>query len=202
MKYTYTVNKELFAEEGEYKLVVSSKDKAENDAFSDVKNATVAFVVDRTAPVVTVSGLADDGRYQTDSQVVTLIPTDDGGALKSLIVRLVDDNGKPIGDKDLINLSGDALIAALKENGGKITFEVAKGLYQNIQIVCTDEATGDGEETNTYDVTIKNVSVSSSAFMIFWANKPLRWGTIGGVSALLIGLVVFIVLKKKKRKEA
>ncbi len=200
MKYTYTVKKDLFADEGEYKLVVSSKDKAENDAFSDVKDATVEFVVDRTAPVVTVSGLANDGRYQTESQIVTLIPTDDGGALKTVVVKLVDEDGKVI--KELVNLSGEALTAALEENGGKITFEVAEGLYQNVQVVCTDEATGDGEGTNTYDVTFKNVSVSSNVFMIFWANKPLRWGTIGGVSALLIGLVVFIVLKKKKRKEA
>jgi len=35
--------------------------------------------------------------------------------------------------------------------------------------------------------------------MIFWANKPLRWGTIGGVSAAAIALAVFIILKKKKR---
>lgn len=198
MKYTYKVNKELFADEGEYKLVVSSKDKADNDAFSDVKDATVEFVVDRTAPVVTVSGLATDGRYQTESQVVTLIPTDDGGALKTLIVNMVDEDGKVI--KEVINLTGEALTAELEANGGKITFEIAEGLYQNVQIICTDYATGDAEDTNTYDTTIKNVSVSSSVFMIFWANKPLRWGTIGGLGAIVIAVAVFVVLKNKKRK--
>lgn len=197
MKYTYKVNKDLFADEGEYKLVVSSKDKADNDAFSDVKEAAVEFVVDRTAPVVTVSGIANDGRYQTDKQTVTLIPTDDGGALKTLIVNMVDENGKVI--KDVINLTGEALMTELEANGGKITFEIAEGLYQNVQIICTDCATGETEETNTHDTTIKNVSVSSSVFMIFWANKPLRWGTIGGVSAAAIALAVFIILKKKKR---
>lgn len=197
MKYTYKVNKDLFADEGEYKLVVSSKDKADNDAFSDVKEAAVEFVVDRTAPVVTVSGIANDGRYQTDKQTVTLIPTDDGGALKTLIVNMVDEDGKVI--KEVINLTGDALMTELEANGGKITFEIAEGLYQNVQIICTDCATGETEETNTHDTTIKNVSVSSSVFMIFWANKPLRWGTIGGVSAAAIALTVFIILKKKKR---
>ena len=197
MKYTYKVNKDLFADEGEYKLVVSSKDKADNDAFSDVKEAAVEFVVDRTAPVVTVSGIANDGRYQTDKQTVTLIPTDDGGALKTLIVNMVDEDGKVI--KEVLNLTGDALMTELEANGGKITFEIAEGLYQNVQIICTDCATGETEETNTHDTTIKNVSVSSSVFMIFWANKPLRWGTIGGVSAAAIALAVFIILKKKKR---
>lgn len=200
MKYTYKVNKDLFADEGEYKLVVSSKDKADNDAFSDVKEAAVEFVVDRTAPVVTVSGIANDGRYQTDKQTVTLIPTDDGGALKTLIVNMVDEDGKVI--KEVLNLTGEALMTELEANGGKITFEIAEGLYQNVQIICTDCATGETEETNTHDTTIKNVSVSSSVFMIFWANKPLRWGTIGGVSAAAIALAVFIILKKKKRKTA
>ena len=200
MKYTYKVNKDLFADEGEYKLVVSSKDKADNDAFSDVKEAAIEFVVDRTAPVVTVSGIANDGRYQTDKQLVTLIPTDDGGALKTLIVNMVDEDGKVI--KEIINLTGDALMAELEANGGKITFEIAEGLYQNVQIICTDCATGETEDTNTHDITIKNVSVSSSVFMIFWANKPLRWGTIGGVSAAAIALAVFIILKKKKRNVA
>jgi len=197
MKYTYKVNKDLFADEGEYKLVVSSKDKADNDAFSDVKEAAIEFVVDRTAPVVTVSGIANDGRYQTDKQTVTLIPTDDGGALKTLIVNMVDEDGKVI--KEVLNLTGEALMTELEANGGKITFEIAEGLYQNVQIICTDCATGETEETNTHDTTIKNVSVSSSVFMIFWANKPLRWGTIGGVSAAAIALSVFIILKKKKR---
>lgn len=198
-KYTYTVNKELFADEGEYKLVVSSKDKAENDAFSDVKDATVNFVVDRTAPIITITGLATDGRYQVEKQTVTLIPTDDGGALNSLIVRLVDEDGKEL--KELINLSGEALEEALANGSGQIVFKIAEGLYQNVQIICNDCAVDAEGNTNTYDETFTNVSVSSSAIMIFWANKPLRWGIIGGVSAVLIALIVFIILKTKKRKE-
>ncbi len=199
-KYTYEVHKELFADEGEYKLVVSSKDKADNDAFSDVKEAAVEFVVDRTAPVVTVSGIANDGRYQTDKQTVTLIPTDDGGALQTLIVNMEDEDGNVM--KEVINLTGEALASELEANGGKITFEIAEGLYQNVRIICTDCAAGETDETNTHDTTIKNVSVSSSVFMIFWANKPLRWGTIGGVSAAAIALTLLVVFKKKKRKTA
>ena len=195
MKYTYSVNKELFAEEGEYKVVVSSKDKALNDAFSDVKDATINFVVDRTAPVVTISGMATDGRYKTDSQTVSLIPTDDGGALKSIIVRLVDRDGKEI--KELVNLSGDAFAEAL-ENGGKIDFVISKGLYQNVQIICNDCAVDADGNTNTYDETVKNISVNSNGFMIFWANKPLRWGSIGGVVAVAAA-VLFIVFKKRKK---
>ncbi|MBE6640906.1 MAG: hypothetical protein E7619_04895 [Ruminococcaceae bacterium] len=197
MKYTYSISKDLFVTEGEYRIVVSSKDKANNDAFSDVKDATIAFVVDRTAPVVTVSGLSSGGRYQTEAQTVTVIPTDDGGMLKSLVISLVDASGKVI--KELISLEGDALITALEADGGQLTFEVAEGLYQNVRVICTDRATGETEATNTYDETFTNVSVSSSVFMIFWANKPLRWGTIGGASAAAVASAVFVILRKKRK---
>ncbi len=197
-RYTYSINKKLFDTEGEYNVIVSSKDKATNDAFSDVKGATVNFVVDRTAPVITVTGMAVNGRYQTESQKVTLIPTDDGGALKSLIVRTVDDDGKQI--KELVNLSGEALIKALEENSGKIEFNIAEGLYQNIQIICNDSSAGEDGKNNMYDKTFTNVSVSSSGFMIFWANKPLRWGSMAGVMILAAAIVFFITYKKRKNK--
>ena len=198
MKYTYHVNKTLFADEGEYKLVVFSKDKADSDAFSDIKETAIAFVVDRTAPVITVSGIANDGRYQTENQIVTLIPTDDGGELKTLIVNMIDEEGNII--NEVINLSGDALMAELEANDGMITFGIAEGLYQNVQIICTDCATDGSGATNAQTITITNVSVSSSIFMIFWADKLLRWSTIGGVSAATIGVAVFAIIRKKKLK--
>ena len=199
MKYTYSVNKDLFANEGEYKIVVSSKDKATNDAFSDVKDATVNFVVDRTAPIVTITGLANDGRYQTDVQTVTLIPTDDGGALKSLIVRTVDEDGKQL--KEILNLAGEELERALADGAGKITFKIERGLYQNVQIICDDCAVDEDGKTNVYDITIKNVSVDANAFIVnFWANKPLRWGSIAGV-ILLAAAIAFLVIFKKRKQE-
>lgn len=196
-KYTYHISAALFEEEGEYNLVVSSVDKAENDAFSDVKGVGIHFVVDRTAPLVAISGLDNDARYQTERQTVTLVPTDDGGALKSLLVLLVDDDGNTI--RTLVELQGDALEKSLTENDGKITFELEEGLYQNVRIICDDYADCDGDENVLYDETFTNVSVSSSAFMIFWANKPLRWGVIGGIGAICIGAVLLMLLKKRKK---
>lgn len=197
MKYTYTVSKDLFAEEGEYLLVVSSTDKAGNNAFSDVKDASVSFVVDRTAPVITVSGMANNGRYQTDKQIVTLIPTDDGGALSSIVVRMVDDNGNML--KEILNLSGEALTEQLESGDGKLTFEIGEGLYQNVQVICTDSAAG-ANSGNVYNETFTNLSVSANAFMIFWANTGLRWGVIGGTGAAALA-IIFLLLGKKKKKE-
>ena len=50
-----------------------------------------------------------------------------------------------------------------------------------------------------YDETITNVSVASSAFLIFWANKPLRWGSIGGVVALSGAIAALAIIKKRKK---
>lgn len=166
----------------------------------DVKDASIKFVVDRTAPVVTVTGLANDGRYQTDKQVVTLVPTDDGGALKSIIVTLVDKDGKEI--SELLNLFGEDFAKALEEGNGQLTFEVPEGLYQNVRIICDDEADYGSDDNIIYDTTITNVSVASSAFLIFWANKSLRWGSIGGVTAVAAGAGAFVTVRKRKKRIA
>ena len=197
-RYRYTIKKALFEQEGEYKLVVSSKDAAGNDAFSDVKDTTVNFVVDRTAPVVTVSGLASAQDYQVESQKVTIIPTDDGGALKSIIVRLVDENGKVI--KELVKYAGNALDEALEKGDGKIVFEIAEGVDQNVQIICNDNAVDADGKTNTYDETFTDIDISPSAWKLFWADPFLRWGSIAGV-LLITGFIIFFVVKKKKKDE-
>lgn len=205
-KYTYTLNKALFENEGEYNLVVYSKDKAENDAFSDVKGASVKFVVDRTAPVVAVSGLENGARYQTERETVTLVPTDDGGALNFIRVILVDDNGNEI--KELLRYEKEELLKQLADNDGKLNFDIDEGLYQNVRIICADDASGmtidkaSGafEEANVYNQLFEDVSVTSNAFLIFWANRPLRWGVIIGIIALIAGAVVFVVMKRRKKE--
>ena len=196
-RYQYTIDRTLFADEGEYNVVVSSKDRATNDAFSDVKDAGIEFVVDRTAPVVTITGLANDGRYQTESQMVTAVPTDDGGALKSIVVTLVGKDGKE--DKELLNLSDDNFMKALEEGDGKVTFEVPEGLYQDVRIICDDQAFYGDHENVIFDEVFTNISVTPSAFLIFWANKPLRYAVIGGVVLLIAGIGVLIFLKKRKK---
>lgn len=200
LKYTYKISKKLFDKEGEYKIIVSSKDKADNDAFSDVKEANIDFIVDRTAPLVSISGLASNGRYQTDKQKVTIIPSDAGGALNTLIIRLIDDDGETI--KEIINCTGDELEKLLEKDSGNITFDIGEGLYQNVQIICSDCAVDENGQTNVYNEIFNNISVSSSAFMIFWANKPLRYGIFGGIGGIILLTLIIILLKRKRKNNA
>jgi len=132
---TYTINKKLFEGEGEYSIVVESTDKAETASYSDIKGLDVSWIVDQTAPVVAVSGLENSGRYKTESQTVTAIPTDDGGKLKSFKAVVADKSGtvkknNELEGKVLVDLSGEELDTYLGENDGKITFNIPEGLVQ------------------------------------------------------------------------
>ena len=194
---TYSVKKELFDAEGEYNLVVESVDKTETAAYSDVKNLKIAFVVDQTAPVVVFSGLENGGRYESQEQIVTAVPTDDGGKLKSFQATVMDKKGEQ--KETLINLSGEELETYLEEHDGQIDFAIPEGLEQQVVVSCTDCAVKEDGSTNAYKETFENVTVSTNKVIIFFANKPLFYGVIIVCCVAAAGIIVFVVWKKKKK---
>ena len=195
---TYTIKKDLFTAEGEYSVIVSSTDKTETTAFSDVKNLTVAFVVDQTAPAITITGLANDGRYQTEEQTVTLVPTDEGGRLRSLKVVLMTADGKEHSVR--FEMSGEELLKYLDEHDGAVTFTIPDGLDHQVQILCDDYAVKQDASTNVYDETFTRVTVSPNQLVIFYADRPVFFGTVGGVLGL-IALIIFLIKRNKKNKK-
>lgn len=194
---TYSVKKELFDTEGEYNLVVESVDKTETAAYSDVKNLKIAFVVDQTAPVVVFSGLENGGRYESQEQIVTAVPTDDGGKLKSFQATVMDKKGEQ--KETLINLSGEELETYLEEHDGQIDFAIPEGLEQQVVVSCTDCAVKEDGSTNAYKETFENVTVSTNKVIIFFANKPLFYGVIIVCCVAAAGIIGFVVWKKKKK---
>ena len=194
---TYSVKKELFAEEGEYHLVVESVDKTDTAAYSDVKNLKLAFVVDQTAPVVVFSGLESGGRYEAQEQTVTAVPTDDGGKLKTFQAVVTDKKSEQ--KETLITLEGDELETYLAEHDGRISFEIPEGLEQQVTVSCSDHAVKEDGSTNTYNQTFDNVTVSTSKMIIFFANKPLFYGVILVCCAAAAGVIGFVIWKKKKK---
>ena len=207
-KRTYILSKELFKDEGEYKVVIESVDKAQTTAYSDVKNLNVSFVVDQTAPKMTISGLAEGGRYQVEEQLVTVIPTDDGGRLNSIKVIVLDSDGNPLKDENggdisvRLDMSGEELLTYLAENNGEITFTIPTGLENQVQIICNDCAVNAENKTNEEVLTFTKVTVSTSNWIIFYAYKPLFYGSLAGLALLIGGVILVIVLKKRKKEQA
>ena len=205
-KRTYVISKDLFAEEGEYNVIVSSTDKAETTAYSDIKDLAIAFVVDQTAPILTIGGLQTGGRYQTEEQTVTLIPTDEGGRLNTLKVIVLDANGNPLTDdagNDIsvrFDYSGEDLLNYLAENGDMVSFTIPSGLEHQVKISCSDCAVNEDGVTNEYNGTFSRVTVSQNALVIFYANKSAFFGTLGGAAALIILIAVLLSKKKSAKK--
>lgn len=204
---TYTINKALFETEGEYKIIIESVDKTNTSAYSDVKNLTVAYVVDKTAPLLTVSGLENGGRYQIGEQEVTVLATDDGGRLKSFKAVVLDSEGNAITDENgndvsvRYDMSGDDLLDYLSSSDGKITFTVPEGLEQQVVLTCDDAAVGLDGTTNKTEERFSKVTVSQSGLIILYANKPLFYGIIAGAVLLIaagVGFVIFVGRKKAK----
>lgn len=201
-RYEYAVNKSLFDDEGEYNLVVESEDKATSMAYSDLKNVSADFVIDKTAPTFTISGIEEDGNYRGTSQNVTLVPTDNGGKLGHVKVTILDKDGKE--QKVISDMSGDELTKYLNGNDGKIKFKVPEGVNQQVAILCADCSIGTDGGTNTTDFIYKGITVSSNAFILFFENKPLFYGVLGVVAAAIIVPTGFVIYKKKRKtkKEA
>lgn len=195
-KYTYEVNASLFENEGEYSLVVSSVDKAETMAFSDIRNAEISFLVDKTAPEVVVSGIAKDGRYQTAKQLVTIIPTDEAGQVYAVKVLVKDKDGNVIATP--IDLSGTQLVEALEANENKLTFELGEGMYQNVEIICIDKSGNEFVSGEEYF----NVTISPSGMVILWANPVFKWSLFGVGAAAAAGVILVVILKKKKKEKS
>jgi len=170
--------------------------------YSDLKNVSADFVIDKTAPTFTISGIEEDGNYRGTSQNVTLVPTDDGGKLGHVKVTILDKDGKE--QKVISDMSGDELTKYLNGNDGKIKFKVPEGVNQQVAILCADCSIGTDGGTNTTDFIYKGITVSSNAFILFFENKPLFYGVLGVVAAAIIVPTGFVIYKKKRKtkKEA
>ena len=160
-RYEYAVDSSVFDEEGQYNVVVESRDKADSVAYSDVKSVNIDFVVDRTAPTFTLNGIEENGKYKGNSQAATLMPKDDGGKLGHVKVAVLDKDGKET--EVITDMSGDELLSYLEKNDGRIEFNMPKGEDSQLAIECADCSVDENGDTNTNRTVYKNITVSDEA---------------------------------------
>ena len=189
-EYIYTISAKNFAADGVYEVVVSTKDLAGNIPENTAAESAIRFSVDTTAPELpSIIGL-EEPIYEADSIEVTLSALDNV-ALESIVVYL---NGEE-------HQRWDAIGSYASEQ----KFTVPAGLEHLIRIVVTDAAgnvldTADGTFAPGYAYN-EVVTVSTNAFLRFYANKPLFYGTVGGCVAVISALVFFVLGKKRKKNE-
>lgn len=117
----------------------------------------------------------------------------------------MNSDGEPIKDANgndisvRFEMSGEEFLTYLTENNGKITFTVPEGLENQVQIICNDCAVNADGKANEYNEIFTKVTVSQSGWIIFYANKPLFFGSIAGV-VLFSGSAGSLIFFKKRKK--
>ena len=91
--------------------------------------------------------------------------------------------------------SGDEL-KALIDAGADMTFDISgdSTSAHTIKVIAVDEAGNEKVEE------IEDFYVTTNLWVRYYTNKPLFFGSIGGV-VILAAAIVFIVVKKKKKDD-
>ena len=185
-KYTYTIFKENFKDDGIYRIEIESKDQAGNVAVNtlDTKNMQISFAVDSTPPNIIVANLSDNETYAVDNLLVSL-SANDNLKLASLEVYL---NGS-----EHASWSGEELEKIITE-AGNFEFEIPGDSTKahTIKIVATDQA---GHETIK---EIKGFYVTTNLWVRFITNKNLVYGVIAS-GTLFIALIILIIVWRKRK---
>ncbi len=193
-EYAYTISKDNFKEDGLYKIVVSSRDAAGNrPENSNYKGMEIQFYVDSVPPELTgVTGL--EKAILNAERVDVKYTAYDTVGLKSIKVYV---NGELY--EEITNFSADP-----NNYNGVITI-LESTRAQSVRIVIEDLA-GNVTDTDAEGFTsaykmVGSILVSTSFFARFYGNKPLFWGTVGGVLFLAAFTGIFIPFMKKRREK-
>ena len=197
-QYEYEIAAENFAEDGIYKLAVASEDTAGNKPeTTNFEEGDIRFHVDTTpAEITNVTGL-ENAIVNAESQAVNFDIFDAIG-LKQVTVY-VDDIKVGIYDKfeDLIHYSGSVTVYEGAEQKVRL---VAEDLAGNI--TDTDEKDESGKYTFQPEFAFaRSITVSTNAFVRWYANRLLFWGTVGGIVAAAAVLFLVLFLKRQKEEE-
>ncbi|MDO4469494.1 MAG: hypothetical protein Q4C84_06580 [Bacillota bacterium] len=134
----YKIKAENFEKEGNYTIILNSKDNADNSMNNtSVKRKAeplpLSFTVDRTPPTILVSGVEDKGKYQSAAKELVVEVTDNL-ALEGLDIQ--------IGDRKIHYGKEE-----LKENNGIVKEPISKDRsWQEIRVSAIDAAKNKQEE--------------------------------------------------------
>jgi hypothetical protein len=187
-KRSFIIPAALFTEEGNYSIVVHTKDAAGKETDNEVKDASVKFCIDRTAPEYYISGVEDGGEYEQTKSVDASISFHDNLALGYAEVT-VDGQMTRYEAKDIEALGGQIEIKEIKASSKK----------HSIKVVCYDAA-GNEAVDNNKEITF---TVSNNALQAAMAESgsSMLWIILLIIAIILVVAVIFIVVRRKSSKE-
>lgn len=172
----YTVPKENFEKEGVYRVNLVTRDAEGNTSESKkAKDGDIWFAVDKTAPIISYSGVESNHIYKKNSM--------------KLYVNSRDTISKSVTE---VRANGEVLDSHKDENGTYV--KLTKGINQKVEITATDKAGNEASKVLT------DVTVSDSPFAYLLANKLIMFGLIVLI-AMIGGGAVYMAKKRKINKE-
>jgi hypothetical protein len=145
---TYTVNADNFNKDGNYSVMVYSRDRATNTQDNRSEGKEIEFAVDGTAPSIVTSEIKEKGVYEEEGHDFIINVTDNMG-FESLVVYTGQNELT-----ELVSYTAEDIEAA----GGTLTVNIPEmDAYQNVMILATDVAGNQSERD------YNNVLVSRNA---------------------------------------
>ena len=197
--YSYIMPAENFETEGHYAITVSSTDRAKNSSDNKSKGTEIIFAVDKTAPSVVVSGIEQNGFYNTKQLTVRADMKDNMGLGYAAVYD---------GDRLLQEYDADALT----EKFGEITFSlVEERETRDIRIIAQDLA-GNVQEQLYEKVTVTTdisriadnttpLAASLSSDTAYQKPMKILYLVIVSVSVLFLGTCLLFWVKKRKLRQ-
>ena len=177
----YTLRNDNFDHDGVYSFNIITYDRAGNsNVNTKTDEGTISFTLDRTKPVISAN-IQNNQRVNDTEFWVEFEVTETNLDDKTIDVNLIDNNGKTV----------DTSVESLGYNEYK--FLVGSGYNYSVQISAKDLA---GNESEIYKV--EHLTISTNIFILWYANTPLFWGSIGGTIVVAGGAAFLILLKKGK----
>lgn len=192
-QYQYVIPAEYFDREGVYELQLSSTDRANNQSDTGIQQKRVVFVLDRTAPGCTITGVKSGTVYERETLTVCIAPYDNFGVAQMKIYA----------DSELLKSS------QMKDQENiKLTMR-AKHQWQTLQIYICDQAGNEywSEEIPFYikadDIEVEPYEkVRESAEEKEMRKKLEAVSFLNGSSFSLVRQMDPILLKKTMSEEA
>lgn len=181
-KYTYTLFRENFIKEGVYNVVLYSQDKASNETENRIKGNDIEFVVDKTAPVVAVSGVENRRQYMVDERLVSVDAKDNSGL--SGITVFINNKQTPY---------RTYTAEEIQEAGGVISINLGSSHERRNLIVMAEDLAG-----NINEVSVEGFLITSDVLVQFVSNAPLVTGTVVSIGFMVV-LAVYLILRTKKK---